>query len=296
MMKIISVFTVALFVSVLILKSPAVADENDDKQDEFDSNTLAICVHPYKSSTLIYRSFSPMAKYLSQKIGKPVAIHIAANYEEQIKTVGGNSMCIGYMGPASYVKLVQQYGKQRILARQAINGKPEFHGKIISRKDSEIKTLADLKGKRFAFGDPDSTMSHLVPRYLLIEAGITSNTLKSYKFLGNHDNVALGVLMGNFDAGAVKEEVYYKYEKRGLKAIATTPALSEHLFVASRNISDSIVKALRDALLRANQSAQGLNALHAIKTTISAFVPAKDSNYDNLRKILHFLKAHGITK
>ena len=259
-----------------------------------DKDELAICVHPYNSSTKLYQSFTPLAQYLSEKIGRPISVHIAATYQSHINAIGEGELCIGYMGPASYVKLVGKYGKKRILGRQAIEGKPVFQGKIIARKDSAINSLADLVGKRFAFGDPNSTMSHLVPRYMLIEAGITEKNLADYKFLGNHINVALGVLSGDFDAGAVKEAVFYKYEPRGLKAIATTPALSEHLLVASDTLPESIVNQLREALLHAHESEKGLRAIQAIKPTISAFVPALDSDYDNLRTILGKLKVHGV--
>ncbi len=261
-----------------------------------DKNQLTICIHPYSSATILYRSFSPLAEYLSEKIGEPIAVHIATDYDSHIDTIGTNKYGIGYLGPASYIKLVHKYGKKRILGRQAIEGKPYFQGKIIARKDSAITGLADLSGKRFAFGDPNSTMSHLVPRYMLLEAGIKVEDLADYKFLGNHTNVALGVLSGDFDAGAVKEETFYKYESRGLKAIATTPSLSEHLFVASDNLPESTFKQLRSALLEAHQSEQGLRAIRAIKQHISAFVPANDSDYDNLRVILDTLKSHGVVQ
>lgn len=259
-----------------------------------DKNQLTICVHPYKSSTLLYQSFTPLAEYLSEKLGEPVTVHIATDYETHIETIGTSKFGIGYMGPASYIKLVERYGKKRILGRQAIDGKPYFQGKIIARKDSEITGLTDLSGKRFAFGDPNSTMSHLVPRYMLQEAGIKVEDLAEYRFLGNHTNVALGVLSGDFDAGAVKEEAFFNYEPRGLKAIATTPPLSEHLFVASDNLPESTFLQLQSALLEAHQSETGLGAIHAIKSNISAFVPAQDSDYDNLRVILSALKAHGV--
>ena len=106
--------------------------------------------------------------------------------------------------------------------------------------------------------------------------------------------MALGVLSGDFDAGAVKEATFYKYEKRGLRAIATTPALSEHLFVASDSMPEAKVNVLRAALLEAHLSEEGLNAIHAIKSNISAFVPAQDSDYENLRIILNSLKEHGV--
>lgn len=68
-----------------------------------------------------------------------------------------------------------------------------------------------------AFGDPESTMSHLVPRFMLWRVGVTGEVLADYQFLSNHTNVALGVLVGDFDAGAVKEEVFYEFEPKGLK-------------------------------------------------------------------------------
>lgn len=257
---------------------------------------LTICVHPYNSASALYRAFNPLAEYLSEKIGEPFTVHIAADYQSHINTVGTSKLGIGYMGPASYVKLVEQFGKKRILGRQAIDGKPVFQGKIIARKESAIMTLKDLVGKRFAFGDPNSTMSHLVPRYMLLEAGISAPDLAGYKFLGNHMNVALGVLSGDFDAGAVKEAVFYKYEPRGLKAIATTPALSEHLFVVSDRVPEDLVGKIREVLLHAHESEQGLRAIQAIKPNISAIVPAEDSDYDNLRVILRTLKRHGVIK
>ncbi|WP_455210194.1 phosphate/phosphite/phosphonate ABC transporter substrate-binding protein [Kaarinaea lacus] len=259
-----------------------------------DKGQLTICIHPFASSTVLYQSFTPLAEYLSEKIGESITLHIAKDYESHITAIGTNKFGIGYMGPASYINLVDRYGEKRILGRQAIDGKPVFQGKVIVRQDSKITGLADLAGKRFAFGDPNSTMSHLVPRYMLLEAGISVRDLAEYKFLGNHTNVALGVLSGDFDAGAVKEATFYKYEQRGLKAIATTPALSEHLFVASDSMPESTVNLLRSALLAAHESEQGLRAIHAIKSNISAFVPAQNSDYNNLRTILSTLKKHGV--
>jgi phosphonate transport system substrate-binding protein len=259
-----------------------------------DKDQLTICIHPYSPSTVLYQAFTPLAEYLSEKIGQPLTVHIATDYDSHIETIGTNKFGIGYMGPASYVKLVDKYGKKRILGRQAIEGKPVFEGKIIIRQDSRITGVADLAGKRFAFGDPNSTMSHLVPRYMLLEAGIGVQDLAEYKFLGNHTNVALGVLSGDFDAGGVKEAVFFKYEARGLKAIANSPSLSEHLFVASDRLPESTFRQLRSALLEAHQSKKGVRAIRAIKSNISAFVPAQDSDYDNLRVILKTLKAHGV--
>ena len=182
---------------------------------------LILSVHPYQSATKLLQAYTPLAEYLRGELGIPVQIQIAPDYAVHVQRIGENEVDLAYMGPASYVELVDKYGKKPIIARQYINGIPTFQGKFITRKDSAIHSIADLNGKRFAFGDKGSTMSHLVPQYMLIEANVQ---LKTAKFLGSHDNVALGVLTGDYDAGAVKEAIFYKYAARGLKAIATTPA------------------------------------------------------------------------
>lgn len=260
------------------------------------SDRLILAVHPYLPATEIVERFTPLVKYLSKELGEQIEIEVSRDYLDQIMKIGNNKVDIAYMGPASYVKMVDRYGRKPLLARQEINGNRTFQGVIIVRKDSPLHTLKDLAGKRFAFGDPESTMSHLVPRYMLWEEGVTIDKLGGYAFLKNHHNVALGVLTGDFDAGAVKEEVFDEYEKRGLRELARTPELSEHLFVASNRLSPEKVQKLRDALQSLSDKEEGRNIMTSIKKTITGMVPVKDGDYDNLRDILHVLEKIGAYK
>ena len=253
------------------------------------AKTLILSIHPYKSATQLLTAYTPLAEYLGNEIGTPVQIQIAPDYATHVQRIGKNEVDLAYMGPASYVELVDEYGKKPIIARQYINGIPTFRGKLIARKDSPINSLADLNNKRFAFGDKGSTMSHLVPNYMLINAHIR---LKATSFLGSHDNVALGVLTGDYDAGAVKEEVFDKYAPRGLKAIATTPALSEHLFVARSNMDNTMYEKLCQAFYSLKDKPDGIRIMQSIKPGITSFGNATDHDYDNLRKILDVLKRH----
>ncbi len=255
---------------------------------------LKLGVHPYLPATELVKRFKPLAEYLEKKLGRPVEVTISNDYEHHIYLVGRDRLDIAYMGPASYVMMVERHGRKPLLGRQEVKGVPTFRGVIIAREDSPIKKLRDLRGKRFAFGDPDSTMSHLVPRHMLIRAGVNANDLGGYEFLKGHHNVALGVLVGDFDAGAVKEEVFYEYEGRGLKAIAWTPKISEHVFVASGSLPSGTVKALRETLLGLKDEPGGKAVMDAIKADITAFVPARDGDYENLRIILRELERRGV--
>lgn len=255
---------------------------------------LTLAIHPFKSAVALHQAFTPLAEYLGRELGRKVNISISKDYQTHIERIGNNEVDIAYLGPASYVKLVNQFGKRRILARLEINGSPTFRGYIITRSASPLRSLKDLAGKRFAFGSPASTMSHLVPRYMLWKAGVDVSDFVKYDFLGNHTNVALSVLTGNFDAGAVKEAIYDKYKQRGLRALAETDAFSEHLFVASDNIPGELAQQLQSSLLKLHRQPDGKRILAAIKGTMTALVPAKDKDYDNLRTILRTLKELGI--
>jgi len=165
---------------------------------------------------------------------------------------------------------------------------------IIVAKESPLRVLKDLTGKHFAFVDPHSTTGHLVPRFMLWEAGVRVDKMTGYSFLRNHDNVALGVLVGDYDAGAVQKEVFHKYERRGLKSLATTPPISGHLFVASSELRPKTVQALRKALYHLKHDEQGRTIMSAIKNNMTGMVPASDQDYDNLRTMLQVLKKLGV--
>lgn len=255
-----------------------------------DETTLIFSVHPYKQSTVINNSFSPLVKYLSDKTSRSFELRISKDYQSHIDLIGNDQVDIAYMGPASYVKLVDTFGKKRLLTRLEVAGKPTFQGVIIIRRDSDISSLKMLQGKRFAFGSPSSTMSHLVPRYMMISEGITVEQLGKYAFLGNHANVALGVLAGNYDAGAVKEAVFQKYKSKGLKKLAMTPKLSEHLFIVNNKMDNKLVNEIKTLMLDLHLDSNGIEILQSIKKSATALVSVKDSDYDNLRDIIKRLR------
>lgn len=255
---------------------------------------LVLGVHPFKPATKLTEAFSPLASYLGEAMGEPVSLRIAKDYQTHTDAIGRDEVDFAYMGPASYAALVEKYGPKPLLARQAIDGQPAFHGKIFVRADSPIRTLTDLKGKRFAFGEPHSTMSHLVPRYMLWQSAIMVGDLAGYKFLGDHVNVALAVLSDAYDAGAVKEDVYFTYEGRGLRAIATSAPISDHVFVASRKLPEAKAGKLRNILLRMGNDPKGAAALQAVTPGVKALVAVKDGDYDSLRAVLRKMQELGV--
>lgn len=246
---------------------------------------LILGVHPFLPSSEIQQRFAPLAEYLGKQLGQPVRVRVGRDYEAHIEAVGLNSVDIAFMGPASYVKLVERYGPKPLLARIEISGKPILSGYIVTSATSALRSLTDLRGKRFAFTDPDSTMGAVVPRYVMQQAGVGLKQLGAYQHLSGHKDVALAVLSGDYDAGAVKSEIYDEFAPRGLRVLAKLPDVSEHVFVTRAALPIKQVILLRQALLQLKTTPNGAEILRAINKDMTAMVPVSDADYASLRRL-----------
>jgi phosphonate transport system substrate-binding protein len=256
---------------------------------------LTLAVHPYLPALEIERRFRPLADHVARRIGRKIGISVSPDYAVHVQRVGTHAVELTYLGPAPYVELVKTYGHEFVLlARLETGGNPVFHGHIVVAKDSDIQTLADLRGRSFTFGDPKSTMSHLVPLYMLLEAGVKPGDLTRYHFLGGHRNVALGVLSDNFAAGALKEDIFEEYRARGLRSIAVSPAISDYLFVATRALPAGLAEDIRAVLLAVGRDPANRAVLTAFQPDLTRFIPVADSDYDSLRRVLDRLAGEDV--
>ena len=223
-----------------------------------------------------------------------MTVWVAPDYATLIRQVGEDQTEFAYIGPAPYVAMVERYGQKRLLGRLAVNGSPSYRGVVVVRAESPFQTLEALKGMRMGFVNRSSTMGYLVPVYLLHQAGVALTDLKDAVFVGGHRNVALGVLMGTFEAGAVKDEVFEAYRSQGLRALAETPLISEQAFLATRRVPADLAEKTQTALAELGRRPDGVRTLSAITSNVTAFAPVADSDYDELRVILAQLKRLGL--
>ena len=251
---------------------------------------LMLHIYPYAPAEEIIKQFTPLAQYLTESLKRKVEINVSKGQVEHLESIGNDSSDIVYLGPVAYVQLVDKYGKKPVLARLEIRGSPLLRGVVFTSSSSSVRSLKDLKGKRFAFGYRNSTMSHIVPFSMLLDEGVSLSDLQQYKFLSDQHNVALGVLMGDYDAGAANESIFQSYKSRGLKELARTPEVSEHLFIARSTLSAPTINALRKALFAVKDAGNAQSILSPIKEGMTALAPVDDRDYDNLRELLQKLK------
>lgn len=260
----------------------------------YGQDSLVLGVHPFQSLDILEEQFSPLVDYLSTETGFEVQLRVGTSYQEHIDALGHDRIDLAYIGPVGYVQMVDRYGQKPLIAVQEVNGQPFFQGVILARVDSGFDSLADLNEGDFAFVDRHSTMGFFLPASILLQHNPAIIEEKRYQFLRTHENVALGVLAGDFVAGAVKENVFQAYKQSGLKILTKTPPVTEHLFVASSKLSSQTLATLRNLILELHTSSRGQAAMRSIKPSISRFVPANDAAYDSLRTIMSELERKGL--
>ena len=252
---------------------------------------LILAVHPYLPAAELQQRFAPLAAYLGQAIGRRIEVRVGGSYGEHIEAIGRDQVDLAFLGPIPYVRLLERYGSKPLLGRFLVNRQPYLHGVIAVRQDSPLRSLKELRGRRFAFGDPESTMSHVVPRAVLKEAGVPVNALAEYKFLGSHKNVALAVLAGDFDAGAMKQEVFDEYAPKGLRILARLPPTPDHLLVSRATLPEAEVERLRQALFTIHLRPDARTLLGPLHKGLDGFGPVSEKDYIPLRRMLRSLEA-----
>lgn len=269
-----------------------VAEMNKFKLVDLKKNasTMRFGVVPLESPAEMHKRFLPLVNYLSRKTGKKFDLKVAVDFEGAINDIGMNETQVAYMTPSTYIKANKKYGC-RVIAKALRDGKPYHHSVIITSSSSNINSIEELKGRSFAFGDPESTSSYIVPRFLLLQAGIDLNDLHYYNFLGHHDDVARAVLEGQYDAGAVMESVAEKYKEKGLRFLKYSDEIPEFCIVVSRETPQAEVERIKETILSINdRDPESVAILKSIDTHYTGFTTAYDNDFEDIRHIMSKLE------
>lgn len=164
--------------------------------------------------------YEPLRVYLEEKLDRPVELFVATNYAGVVQAMVSGKLDLAYFGGLTYAQALRQVDVEPIVTEiDAETGTEQYYSLIIAGADSGIDSLADLKGKSFAFGDPSSTSGSLYPRKMLTEAGYDWQKefapIKEVIYSGGHDATAKAVETGKVDAGGIEGRVLARLVKDG---------------------------------------------------------------------------------
>ncbi len=146
-------------------------------------------------------TYRPLSEHLARQLGRPVKLYTVDTWEGLAKSLANGETDIALMGPWGYVLANHVAGAQAV-ASILYDGKPEYFAVMVTHPKSGIKSIADLKGKTFAFGDKGSTSGYLIPYHHFQKNGIDPATYLGKVVNTKHQTIELQVTRGEMDAGA----------------------------------------------------------------------------------------------
>ncbi|MBU1210159.1 MAG: phosphate/phosphite/phosphonate ABC transporter substrate-binding protein [Alphaproteobacteria bacterium] len=273
----------AFAVGMMAAAGPAVADKaNPDK--------LRIALLPDENAATIIQNAQPLKAYLKKALKKDIEIIVTTDYSSMIEAMRFGRVEVGYFGPFSYVLAKSKATEIEPFAVGVEKGKPYYNSIVIANAAGPVKSIADIKGKPFAFGDQASTSSHLAPRTLLAKKGLVGDVDYKVVHLGKHDAVARAVAAGQVPAGALSESIYRVLVQNGkldpakLTELALSDPIPNYPMTMQGYLAPELKEKIRKAFLE-------LNDPEILKLfRVEKLAPATDKDYDVLRDMATTLK------
>ena len=199
------------------------------------------------------KDFQPIFGAIGQATGLTFDIKVGQSYSAVIEAMCNGAADIAWYGPASYLQ-AKARGCSELLALAVRNGESVDYSGIFARTDTGINSIADLKGKRIALGDVNSTSSFAVPVAMMLAAGVDpTRQAGAINMAGSHANVLKALAEGLVDAGGASFDSFEKavnakaLDSSKVKVIAKSTPIPYPPLAIHPKVSDGVKAKLRDA-------------------------------------------------
>jgi phosphonate transport system substrate-binding protein len=285
------------------LFAPALAATRAQAQASWRAQfpVLNVAVIPAENQQTVMSRYAALQAYLARTFGVEVRLFTATDYAGIIEAQRARRVEMAFHGPASYARAfeVTQGNVEPIVIETDINGVALYRSVIVVRADNAAKSIEDLRGKTLAFVDPNSMSGFVAPNFFLSKAGTPANTYFSRTgFAGSHDNVALAVVNGQYDAGFVwfrsaSDSVFQRMwdknliPKDSVRVVWTSPDIPESPWVVRKDLPQAMRDDLRKAMLdMVNVDPEGFKQITAGNS--KGFVPGSHAVYEPVLEMIRF--------
>ncbi|MFQ5436799.1 MAG: phosphate/phosphite/phosphonate ABC transporter substrate-binding protein, partial [Anaerolineae bacterium] len=234
-----------------------------------DVKPLRVAVAAIISPKGTVDSYSPLLNYLSLELRRPVELVQRRTYAEVNELVKNGSVDLAFVCTSAYIVGAREFGMD-LLAAPQVNDKAEYYSYLIVPANSPAKSMADLRGKVFAFTDPISNTGRNYPVMLVQQLGQIPETFFARTFYTySHDDAIRAVASGVADGAAVDSLVYEFAVKRQpelaeqTRIIDISPAFGMPPVVVGPQIRPQLQAELTDIFLHMNDNPAGQAALAA---------------------------------
>lgn len=251
------------------------------------ADPLIVGVLPRRNATETVNMFRPLAVELEKATGRRVEIRTARDFTAFWHEVGAQRYDIVHLNQLQYIKAHRRYG-YRAVAKNEEHGKATVRGAVIVRSDSGITNLAELKGKRIAFGgDRNAVVSYLIPSALLRQGGLAAGDYEEV-FTRNPMNAVVVTYIGETDASGANSLATHPgfvtgVDPEKLRILAQSEPLPHLPWAVSAHLAPALAAQVQSVLTGLKRSDAGQRALASAQLT--DLVPASDRDYDAHRRL-----------
>lgn len=252
--------------------------------------TYRFAVHPLHNPQKLFEAYQPLIDHLNQQVPSAhFELEASSDYQAYERKYQAREPDFLLPNPWQTLQAIQ-YGYHVIaMAGDA----KDFKGLFIVRKDSPIKTFADLKGKVISYPSSTALAAAIMPQYYLFMNGININHDVQNVYVGSQESSIMNVLLGKSAIGATWPPPWRLFQKdhpvaaNQLEVIWETPPLINNSVMARDDVPAQIQVQVSEILFDLTKTSQGQAILSGIETeNIHA---ANDASYDVVRDyIQHF--------
>ena len=250
--------------------------------------------HNREQLTILAKEF---CQYLTDRTEYRYVPVVSRNYDDLIGGFEMKRVDFAWLSPLSYVK-AERKGGARVLLKSVRGADPFYYGAIVVRRDSGIRTIRDLKGKRMGWAYPSSTAGFMFTKAAMHAQGIEAESyFASNTFIGGYDEIVKSVLHGRIDAGAVfandtenRRGAWTQYlgprDSRKLKAIFYTKPIPGDTITGARSFIEANPKITNETLrrlLEMGDDPDGKKLLYDLYQ-VDYLVDAESGDYESVRE------------
>ena len=253
-------------------------------------NSLKVTIIPHRSNLGNEQAYGTLFKALENETGITFEWIGSKTYDDVIKNITTQKADIAYVGPFAYVDAQDNFGVRLICRTLSKKNAAFYHSMIITRKNSGIRTLQDLRGKSFSFTDRKSTSGYLFPMAQLKKSGIQLDDFSDVKYLKRHANSLLAVYKAHVDAGATSytaiDKVKINFDE--LKILWKSEPIYRGPWIARKDLPDEQFYKIQKAMLKISQGEEADKIFQGLTT--KGFVEGNDSDYNNVREVVRLMQ------
>ena len=246
---------------------------------------------PQYAHTESFQRHHLLVEYLAEETGLAIRQVFPETFDDHIKMFGQGKIDISFSNPFVYVRLANRFGAKAMARIIEEDGRAEFRGQIIARKDNRaVETLKDCRGKSWVAVDPSSAGGYLFALGHFVDHGLNLGDFKEVVFAGGRqENVILGVYAGLYDIGSIREGslavVKDKIDVSQIKVIDDTRWYPGWVYAYSPRLSPDVAEKIGAALLRLDykQNTRHRAILDAAKSI--GLVSSDDQDFEPIRDL-----------